>query len=501
MAQLLYGDALARSGKYMEALTALNEATRLTPHTALLYDVRGVVGVLAGQAEAAEADFRRALTLDDQFADAYCGLGLLQLRQGMVAAAIASLTRALDLAPEHPAARNARGVAYLHAGDLAQAVEDLTQAARGNPRFHTAVENLQAVQEYQGRLVLPTSMGRGEGIQRNSITLVVADPSQMNTATAWASEMVQDRTGQTPVIVHNPQEARAKASAQPVILQSPVSDLRSVAGDRVLRDLRTMDPQASVNVLTLGDAAADWGTLGLQRYLNTTPRERQSQIASVQLVTPSEVAGLAGKAPLAITDLGTVARRAREIHVTGIPVAVYETEGKLGIQHISNVKAFREAGVDTYTTPWQGSVGMGLGLSPKFPYINPGVKVDNAADSAASHNDSASRDWTVFRGGSEQHVKGSLREFGQEYIGGVRQSPQPGLSFPRGAAGPGGAPSGTPYTYSGSQPQRLAERLPRSTRGGVLMLTEVVDHSPATPLQPPELRATFLLFSALASKR
>jgi tetratricopeptide (TPR) repeat protein len=116
IAQMLRGDALARSGHYTEALTALDEAGRLPLPTALLYDVRGVVRTLAGQAEAAEADFRRAWTLDGQFADTYCSLGLLQLRQGMVAAAIASFTRALELAPEHPAARNARGVAYLHAG-------------------------------------------------------------------------------------------------------------------------------------------------------------------------------------------------------------------------------------------------------------------------------------------------------------------------------------------------------------------------------------------------
>lgn len=79
---MLQGDALARAGKYADAIVFLDKAVSLDPHSALTYNARGVVNALADRPQGAMADFTEATRLSPQFADAYTNQGLLQLVQG-----------------------------------------------------------------------------------------------------------------------------------------------------------------------------------------------------------------------------------------------------------------------------------------------------------------------------------------------------------------------------------------------------------------------------------
>lgn len=206
IAQLLYGDALARTGAAAEALAALDQAVRLQPRTALLYNVRGVVRARRGQDETAAKDFHQALTLDSTLADAQCNLGLLFLRQGRWDAAIAALTRALALAPAHPAARNARGGAYWQVGDLTRALEDLSQAVTGAPAFAAAAANQQAAQWQQARGTLPGA-GEQDGLARAGVLsqqIIVIDIPGIETQgeqrpTQWGPVLI----GSTDFARHN----------------------------------------------------------------------------------------------------------------------------------------------------------------------------------------------------------------------------------------------------------------------------------------------------------
>ncbi|MBI3247086.1 MAG: tetratricopeptide repeat protein [Deltaproteobacteria bacterium] len=66
---MLQGDALARVGKYDEALPLLDKAVNLDPQSSLAYNTRGVVRALANKRQEAMADFTEATRLSPQFAD------------------------------------------------------------------------------------------------------------------------------------------------------------------------------------------------------------------------------------------------------------------------------------------------------------------------------------------------------------------------------------------------------------------------------------------------
>ncbi len=108
---MLQGDASARAGKYEDALAFLDKAVSLDPHSALIYNTRGVIKALASKPQEAMADFTEATRLSPEFADAYANQGLLRLTQGEQDQAVASFSAALERAPDFALAYHGRGKA------------------------------------------------------------------------------------------------------------------------------------------------------------------------------------------------------------------------------------------------------------------------------------------------------------------------------------------------------------------------------------------------------
>ncbi|MCX7891135.1 MAG: tetratricopeptide repeat-containing glycosyltransferase family protein [Burkholderiales bacterium] len=104
----LYGQALAQTGATAEALTALRRAASLADSAALRADLGNVL-LLAGDLDAAEAEYRRSLAIDPHSAGAWHNLGLLEKRRGRLEAAARCFLAALDAAPESAAALVALG--------------------------------------------------------------------------------------------------------------------------------------------------------------------------------------------------------------------------------------------------------------------------------------------------------------------------------------------------------------------------------------------------------
>ena len=65
------GVASLESGKFDQALNEFNQALKLKPNDASLYDYRGVAYRTKGQNDLAMADFNKAIQLDPKFARAY----------------------------------------------------------------------------------------------------------------------------------------------------------------------------------------------------------------------------------------------------------------------------------------------------------------------------------------------------------------------------------------------------------------------------------------------
>jgi hypothetical protein len=134
-------DALARRGRYQEALDALDRAIKLDGKLALAYDLRGLVRTVLLDYPAAAQDLDKAVDLAPRMANARFNRAVLHLLSGDSEAATKGLT---GLLKDHPAfflARNARGVAHLLAGRYGEALQDFDQVEKEMPTFAEAQAN------------------------------------------------------------------------------------------------------------------------------------------------------------------------------------------------------------------------------------------------------------------------------------------------------------------------------------------------------------------------
>lgn len=179
LSSLLTGDALAREGKYEEAIHALDTAIQLDSKSSLAYDVRGVTKAIAGDTENATKDFETAISLDSTNADAWLNVGLLELEKGQLQQSVASLTKAIQLAPDYALAYNARGVAYWRQGDCAKATAEIEQAAilqESNSVFESNLRTLESsglVADFRQTLDHAQAAIKPGGIVRTDYTFAV----------------------------------------------------------------------------------------------------------------------------------------------------------------------------------------------------------------------------------------------------------------------------------------------------------------------------------------
>ncbi len=122
VAFMLHGDALARRGKYDEALRLLDNASSLDPRSALIRNTRGVVRALANKPQEAIVDFTEATRLSPQFADAHTNLGVLRLAQGKHDQAVHDFDTAITQAPDFALAYHGRGIARMQANTMAHSL-------------------------------------------------------------------------------------------------------------------------------------------------------------------------------------------------------------------------------------------------------------------------------------------------------------------------------------------------------------------------------------------
>lgn len=182
IAQMLKGDALSRSGKCDEALAALSEAVRLDQPSALIYNIRGVVWVLAGKVEDATTDFERAIELQPNFADAHCNKGLSLLRAGNLSAAIEALTTALDKAPANPIALTGRGVAHIKQRDWKAAIADFRAVTKSSPEFIPAAANLRYAKRARAEEALSDKLESDRAVMFASIKILFDDQGRLTKA-------------------------------------------------------------------------------------------------------------------------------------------------------------------------------------------------------------------------------------------------------------------------------------------------------------------------------
>jgi tetratricopeptide (TPR) repeat protein len=131
--QALGRDAEAQADRnrvaWMQSLTALTQQVVRNPKQAANWIARGKHLLKAEEAQAAAADFNKALELAPESVDARCGRAAVLISLGRFDDAIADCNIAMEKEID-PMAASLRGDAYFAKGELDKAIEDYSHAKR-----------------------------------------------------------------------------------------------------------------------------------------------------------------------------------------------------------------------------------------------------------------------------------------------------------------------------------------------------------------------------------
>lgn len=147
------GMALGRLGELEEAVSAISLFLEFQPESSLGYTKRGIRYFWMGDEVSAERDFRRAIALDSDNAEANDDLGVILARRGLNEAARQHFERTLEIDPSYQKAYHNLGVLYLLKGETKTAWD---MVERGLMLDRNAPDLLRL-----GAVILER-MGRGE---------------------------------------------------------------------------------------------------------------------------------------------------------------------------------------------------------------------------------------------------------------------------------------------------------------------------------------------------
>ncbi len=141
------------------------------PTDAELHYCRGYAR-MQGDPIGAQADFTRAIDLEDRHRLAYYMRGLVRGSQGDPVGAVADLTRAIELEPRFAAARLNRGIARGELRDWAGAQADWTEA------IQTAPSDAIRAEAYERRGLARGMLGDYAGVVEDSSKALELEPSR-----------------------------------------------------------------------------------------------------------------------------------------------------------------------------------------------------------------------------------------------------------------------------------------------------------------------------------
>ena len=124
-----------------KAIDYLNQAIALSPRSADLHNLRGIAYSKLGDAERADADFRKVSELQPRAAEAHMNRGVDFIRQGEYDRAIEALKLATTIKPKLATAFSNLGTAYQKKGDLDAAIKSYSRAIELRAKYPIAFAN------------------------------------------------------------------------------------------------------------------------------------------------------------------------------------------------------------------------------------------------------------------------------------------------------------------------------------------------------------------------
>lgn len=128
-----------QDGNYKKAIQDFDKAAGLEPEWSLPVSDRAIALIHTKKLDEAEADLKKAASLDEDDFVVHQGYGMLHSRRGEDEQAVASYSRSLELDPENPFTLRSRATAYERLGKLREALADLNRAIEADPKDEAAL--------------------------------------------------------------------------------------------------------------------------------------------------------------------------------------------------------------------------------------------------------------------------------------------------------------------------------------------------------------------------
>ena len=131
-----------RENRFPESLARIDAASAASPEDAKLQRLRGVVALMSGDGEAAEAAFKKAIELDPSDVGSYEQLARHYAKTGRLQETIETYQKALEVRPDAAQIHHFLGVLYEYGGQREKAIESYEAAVRNKPDMAEAKNNL-----------------------------------------------------------------------------------------------------------------------------------------------------------------------------------------------------------------------------------------------------------------------------------------------------------------------------------------------------------------------
>lgn len=158
--------ALYSQGRLAEVVQQAAALIAEFPGNPILYNILGAANAGLRNVEGAIENFKKALQINPDYAEAHNSLGIVLQSQGCFDEAIASYRKALQIRPDLVEAHNNLGTALKHQGRLDEAIASFGKALKIDPRFAESYNNLGTALKDQGRLTEAIS-SFGKALQLN----------------------------------------------------------------------------------------------------------------------------------------------------------------------------------------------------------------------------------------------------------------------------------------------------------------------------------------------
>jgi tetratricopeptide (TPR) repeat protein len=129
-------------GQLQQALSESSQLLERFPNSVVLYNIAGACNAGLMQFDAAINNYKKALKIKPDYADAYNNMGNALKDKGDLEAAIESYNQALKIKPDYVQAYNNIAIALKDKGDLEAAIESYKQALKIKPDYAHAYNNM-----------------------------------------------------------------------------------------------------------------------------------------------------------------------------------------------------------------------------------------------------------------------------------------------------------------------------------------------------------------------